>query len=471
MTAGRFRQELLERVRRTVSARAMFAPGDLVVVAVSGGPDSMVLLDILHLLSAELRIKLHVFHLNHLIRGESAEVDARFVAAESVKRAVPVTSRRFDIKQYGKERSLSVQEAAREVRYRLMEETAEEVGAARIALGHHADDQVETFLMRIVRGTGLAGLRGIPASRGPYVRPLIDAWREEILQYAEEVGVSYRTDPTNEEPVYLRNRIRISLVPALTEFDPQIKKKIVYVAELAGQDESLLDELAEDTYGVVAETRQGGRRGEIVMARDKLAEKHISLRRRLVRKAIAEVKGDLRGIGLVHIAPAMRFIETGEGFECHLPQGVLVYSEYGNLVVSARKAPPAVEPIVLEVPGRTEMPSLGVAIVAEYERGRPRGDRTTACLDADRTILPLVVRTRQEGDRFQPHGMKGAKKLQDFLVDEKVPKRKRDLVPIVESKGEIAWVVGHRIDERFKAGDNCRNVLVLRAEGMATREE
>lgn len=453
-----------DRVLTTIRKHQMLNRGDKVLVAVSGGPDSVALLHFLTQVKPVYDLTLHVFHLNHMIRGREADKDAQFVAEFANKLGVPSTPMRFDVPAFMKREKLSLEEAAREARYELMDKLASEIKASKIALGHHADDQVETFLMRLIRGSGLKGLLSILPVRNHYIRPFIEVSKEEIIDYINENGLEYRLDASNEDLSILRNKIRRELVPLISSYNPQFKPVLLRTIEVVREDQLHLEELTSEVFNVLAETGEGIAR---IPVQGVIAQS-IALRRRLMRKCISWVKTDLRGIDFKHIENILSNIEEAPAqFELELPGNIIVFTEYEHLVFARRElfelAP--VEPIRLEVPGITRVGTLGVEIDAqltssanlEFERnGR------VAHLDADKIPAELFVRTRRPGDSFKPFGMTKDKKLQDFFVDEKVPKRERDRVPIIASDGDIIWIAGFRIDERFKITEKTKRVLVLR---------
>jgi len=453
-----------DRVLSTIRKHQMLNRGDKVLVAVSGGPDSVALLYFLNQIRPVYDLTLHVFHLNHMIRGREAAEDAQFVVEFANKLGVPSTTMSFDVPALMKRERLSLEEAAREARYELMDRIASEIKADKAALGHHADDQVETFLMRLIRGSGLKGLGSILPVRDHYIRPFIEVSKEEIAEYIDENGLEYRLDASNEDLSILRNKVRRELVPLISSYNPQIRPTLLRTIEVVREDQLHLEELTSGVFDVLAETGEGIVRISI----QGLVAQSIALRRRLIRKCIGWVKTDLRGIDFKHIEGILSKIEEVPAqFELELPGDIIVFTEYEYLVFAKRGLfePAPVEPVRLAVPGVTKIGMLGVEIDArttdpsnlEFER-----NGAVAHLDADKIPGELFVRTRRPGDSFKPFGMTKDKKLQDFFVDEKVPKRERDRVPIIASNGDIIWIGGFRIDERFKVTEDTKRVLVLR---------
>ena len=442
----------------------MLTMGDTVLVAVSGGPDSVALLYLLKQAMPLYHLDLHVFHLNHQLRGREADEDAQFVKEFAELLGIPVILESFDVPALMKREKLSLEEAAREARYRLMNQIAASIKADRIALGHQADDQIETFLMRLIRGAGLEGLQSIPPVRDHYIRPLIEVTREDVLQYIDDNRLTYRLDASNEDLSILRNRIRYELVPLLIGYNPQFKGTLHKTIELVRDDQSHLEEITDGVFEALADTGTGIVRIPI----QGLLAQSIAIRRRLVRRCIKWVKSNLRGIEFKHIEAVLEGLgSVPVRVELELPGQIIVFAEYDDLVFGQRSLfePPVFEPIVLSVPGITTINPLDVEIEAEFvERGDLvfERDGEVAHIDAGKLTGVLMVRTRRPGDSFRPFGMAGEKKLQDFFTDEKVPRRQRNKIPIVESDGKIVWIAGFRIDDSFKVTEETERVLVLR---------
>ncbi|MDI6873114.1 tRNA lysidine(34) synthetase TilS [Candidatus Solincola sp.] len=442
---------VIQRVRRTVRRWGMLSPGDLVVVAVSGGVDSLVLLDVLAQIAPLEGISLRVFHVDHGLRPDSAR------EAEHVERAargygLSFRSVRVEVEAPGPG-GLSPEEAAREARYRAYEEELAKSGARRLATGHTADDRVETLLLRLFTGAGPRGLAGIPPVRGPYIRPLCLLWREEIERYARFLPFPPMEDPTNRDTSIPRNRIRHVVIPFLEENFPGARKVLLREAEALGEVwEWLEDEAREaEKRGV----REEG--GVLEVSTSHLLALPPPLRRelvaRLVRRAGAEPDYHL-------LEDILRLSKGGGSASLDLSGGLRASREYGRLLFGPAPRGAAVEgegfhEVDVHGEGEYPLPGGGCLKVELVSRAGgippPReGDPRVAWLDADRLTFPLRLRRMKPGDRFHPLGAPGTRKLQDFLVDLKVPRRERERVAVLESGGKIAWVVGYRPDERFK---------------------
>ena len=462
--------DLLERVEDFIRRHRLLAPGERVLVAVSGGPDSLALLHLFTRLKEPWRLELHAAHVNHGLRADAAE-DAAFVAATGEAWGVPVHVVNVDVRAE-RRTGESLQQAARRLRYRGLLEIAQAVGAARIALGHHADDQAETVLMRLLRGAGTTGLAGIRPRRGPYIRPLLAVTRAEIEAYCREFQLKPRTDPSNLSLRYLRNRVRHELLPLLErEYNPNIRAVLARTAALLREEDDLLEALAARAHH-----RMQDGRGPADLPAAGLARLPAALARRVVRRALQAAGVDVALVSADHMAAILALVAAPGAVT--LPGGVRVGRRADRLVVERfvrRRAAACGQepPATLPVPGEARLPRLNVSIHAELvepprsldliAEPRKAAGPERAVLDWDRIVPPLVVRTWRPGDRMRPLGMTGSKKVQDIFVDAKVPKDRRASVPIVADQEGILWVVGLRVDARAAVGPGTRRVLVLRA--------
>ena len=449
----------------------MLNTGDRVLVAVSGGPDSVCLLSVLHALTKELSLMLHVAHLDHMFRGEESAKEALFVADFAERLGIPATIGKIDVPASCRERGLSAPSGAREVRYNFLRLVADKTGSSRIATGHTADDQAETFVMRLLRGAGASGLSAIPPVRDNIIRPLIDSTREEVLMYLRESGLAFVTDPSNAKPVYTRNRIRLELMPVLRQFNPRI------VETLAGEAGLLRDEdEAGDGYcAILMERILEKREHDFVITRKDFNALPAAFRRRLLKKAV-----DLAGAGpselsRVQIEDALAFMTGAEtGRAMNLPYGLAIEREYDTFILRQR-AETNEFCVQFAVPGITAIPERGMEIVT-HVRDRavePKHPPLSgnyvwqAQFDYDKIGSLLTLRNRQSGDWFHPAGMGGhRKKIQDYFVDEKVPRGKRGAVPLLCSGENILWVVGMRTDGRFLADAETKRVLIVLVRSM-----
>ena len=444
-----------------------------IVVAVSGGGDSLALLLLLDRLKDALKLTLHVAHLDHGLRGRNAQEDALFVERMAGDLGLSSTLGLEDVKSYRAERGLSLEEAAREVRYSFLARVAAGLGARGVALGHTADDQAETVLMHILRGSGLAGLAGMsPLSHQPspvhedgivLLRPLLDVTRSETAAYCRWRGVTPREDETNRSLGFTRNRTRLELLPSLEVHNPRIREALLRLSSSASLDQSYILGEASRALGELA-TSDGS---AVLIERGGFAALHPSIKRHALRLAYQSVAGSPEGLEHSHVEAMVRASEAGAGRSVDLPGGLVFSVEYDSLGLrpagSGGGFPKAISgerPLV--VPGETRIPGWNVSarLLAPGEGSLDTGPYS-AMLDAERVGDTLHVRGRRPGDRFTPLGMAGSKKLQDFMVDARIPADFRDSVPLVVSSEGVVWVVGHRIADWAKVTDGTREVLAL----------
>ncbi len=452
---------IIDKVRKTLKRYSMLEMGDKVIIAISGGPDSVCLLHILKELAPVYNLSLHIAHVNYQLRGEESLVDEAFVkgAAESLE--IPITIKAVEISS--KDRG-NLQEIAREIRYNFLKELAEKIEFDKIALGHTADDQAETFLIRMLRGSGTSGLSGIPLVReGRFIRPLLSVSRKEILDYLKEKVLPFREDSTNIKPFYLRNKIRHTLLPLLaSEYNKNIMEILSREAEILRADEEFLKGYVEALLpGVLINKKER----EIGLSIPELERLHPAMKRRAIRRCLEIIKGDLRGIYFSHIEEVIENILEGEtGRRINLPKGIVLEKNYDTLSILTEEKKKTIYPIFVKIPGETLAEAFGIRVNAEIIDGpiSVRDKRDSISLDLDKIPGAPFLRKRERGDYFYPKGMGGKKKkLKEFFIDIKVSRRERDRTPILAASEEIVWVVGHRADERYKVTDETKRVLLL----------
>jgi tRNA(Ile)-lysidine synthase len=475
--------EVLDIVRKTILHHRMFIDGGTVILGVSGGPDSLCLLHALKTLQEELGLNLHLAHLDHGIRGDESRADAAYVEELAREWQIPASVARGDALGYAQEHSLATEEAARRVRYLFLGRVAQEVGANCIAVGHNADDQVETILMHWMRGSGLSGLRGmLPVQvlgaeewwSGPIlrlVRPLLEVPRREIEAYCRQHGLQPRFDRSNLDLTYHRNRIRHELVPFLETFNPRIREVLRRSSRVITDDYEYLHHQGLEAWGRLARENDGA----ITFHLQPWSKLHPSLQRQLLREAIHRLRRSLRDITWTHIEQAREGLERlSTGARITLPQGLFLFKGYDSFVVGEAIPHPDLpllsgEPLPVKVPGGTQLPGRSWVLRSDIvnkqeltEEVLQNPDPWQAYLDLERTGTDLTLRTRERGDRLQPLGMAGrSKSLNAFMVDAKIPQHVRDSLPLVVCPRHIVWVTGHRIDERAKLTGQTRRVLHL----------
>ncbi|HYQ47582.1 MAG TPA: tRNA lysidine(34) synthetase TilS, partial [Thermodesulfovibrionales bacterium] len=365
----------------------------------------------------------------------------------------------IDVVSFKKERRLNLHEAARELRYQAFRDAALEVRASRIALAHTADDQAETFIMRLTRGSGPAGLSGIPIMRDNIIRPLLEVEREEIARFLRERDVVPVTDSSNLREDYFRNMVRMSVMPVLKRSNPNLIRSLCHTMAILREEEHYFGILVTRTLMKLI-SRKTEKKIELFLAPMEAMETVIL--RRVLRRVISEIMG-LRGIAFGHIEDIIGLIRNGAaGQRLRMPNGIRVIREYALLSVTTEE-PCRIAEYALSVPGEAVIRGAGLVLTAAFV---PSGEqtvdgRTSVLLDAENMKLPLVIRPRRPGDRFRPMGFAGTRKVQDFFVDLKVPRDERDTVPIVSSGDDIVWIAGYRPDDRFKVTEHTKKFLRL----------
>jgi tRNA(Ile)-lysidine synthase len=461
----------LQQVEEVIRKQSLLADGSTVLLAVSGGADSVCLLDVLVQLAPLHRWQLHVGHFNHRLRGEAAEADAVFVQGLASRWGLPCTVEAGDVADLARAHHLSLEDAARRLRYAFLTRTAQAVGAAAIALAHHQDDQAETVLLHLLRGSGLAGLAGMQYRNGLLVRPLLDFPRQALRDYCQRKGLAFREDATNLSVVPQRNWVRHVVIPMLQERYPQVGEALARAARVLGQDFAFLVHSARAWLAQHSRQCDEGLLLELAAWR----ELHPALQAWTLRCAVQQVAGTWHDLEQVHLAEVCALLQAAQpGMWRPLPGGLMVRLEQDGIWMGPADRVRPWQPVLLAVPGETSLPSLGQRIVAEVVEGNALPAQVPsheAWLDLDQTGTVLRVRPRQPGDRFLPLGMATEKKLQDFFVDTHVPLRLRDRIPLVETAdGCIVWVAGHRLDARFRVTAQTCRMLHLRLETSSSPE-
>ena len=459
-------------VCRTLHRYGMLETGDAVLMGVSGGADSVALVHIFAELSFRFCLKLGIAHLNHCLRGEESDRDEQFVMELAEKLSLPCFTAKKDAEAYRRANRLSPEEAAREIRYDFLRTTAQEKGFNRIALGHHADDNAELMLMFLLRGSGTAGLSGIPPSRqGLYIRPLLDLSRSDILAYLRQKGAGWVTDSSNSDLRYLRNRVRHELIPHLkTRYLPSVVRTLNRVSDIFREEEQWLSGIAADLFQKILISAEKDR---IVLSVSGLGQMPVAAQRRVLRHALFCVKGNLRGITFAHTEKILSLLRTEEkGRFPDLPARIRV-TKQGNLLCFSAEAEPLrslgkkkPEPVsfcyTVTAPGRIRIRETGASLIFSLPDQIPAVWETggsTAFFDLEKAAFPLVIRNFQPGDRFRPLGMQGTQKLKKYFADRKIAGEKRADCPLVLSAGRIIWVAGHRIDDCAKVTSQTEKVL------------
>ncbi|RJQ53714.1 MAG: tRNA lysidine(34) synthetase TilS [Nitrospiraceae bacterium] len=476
--------ELSIKVKETVGKYAMLSEGDCVLIGLSGGPDSVCLAVILDKLKADFNLSLHAVYVDHGLRPDEAVAEKEFCGDLCKRLGINFFCETVDVKKYKKDNGLNTQEAARGLRYRVFGDIAGDINASRIALGHNADDRAETFLINLFRGSGRKGLTGIPPVRGLesrvkiqdsrfkknilIIRPLIEIERREIEEFLTEqfkiknsnFNIPFVIDSSNLKKDYFRNWIRLSFLSELKNRNPALVRNMCRTMDILKEEDDYLEIIVTKT---LMKLITGKTAGAIELFLVPLETMERPVLRRVLRRAIDETEG-LGGISFTHIWDIIDLVKSGKsGDRIYLPKEIRVIKSYSTLKITS--GPPVrIGSHSLDVPGELALKEAGVYLKASLEgvTDDHSDGKTGAIFDAGKMGFPLAVRARREGDFFYPSGSGGRKKLQDFFVDEKVPRDERDSVPVVLSGDDIVWVAGYRADERFRVTGKTEKVLRLK---------
>jgi tRNA(Ile)-lysidine synthase len=456
--------ELLEKVKETLNKYSMLSEGDCVLIGLSGGPDSVCLAVILDKLKKDFNLSLYAVYIDHGLRPDEVEKEKTFCREFCGRLGINLFCESVDVGNYSKQKGLNKQEGARDLRYEVDEEIAGRINAARVALGHNADDQAETLLMMLLRGSGRKGLSGIPPVRKKIIRPLIEIEKKDIEEFLfqnvraiHESPLPFMVDSSNLKKDYFRNWLRLTVMSELKKRNPSLIHNICRTMDILREEDDYLEIVVTKTLMRLI-SRKSDDAIELFLLPLSAVEKPIL--RRVLRRALDATDG-LRGISLAHIEDIISLIKTGKsGDRVYLPRDIRVIRDYSVLRITSL-SPVKIGEGEIAPPGEIVFREAGIKIKALFEeKGYGQGDdKYTVLLDAGNMVFPLKVRHREKGDFFYPHGFGKKKKLQDYFVDEKVPRDERDSVPILVSGNDIVWVAGYRADERFKITNKTEKFL------------
>ncbi|RII30567.1 MAG: tRNA lysidine(34) synthetase TilS [Geobacter sp.] len=473
--------ELSKRIARTIREQRLFEPEDTLIVAISGGADSTALLDLLATLPG-FAPRLVAAHVNHCLRGEDSNADEQFARELATRHDLPFESMRIDVKELAAQRGLNLEDAGRRARIAFFEELREKWRATAVALAHHADDQAETVLMRLMRGSGPSGLSGMQYrnDRG-FIRPMLDITRAEIENYLKERGLTWREDASNSDGDFLRNRIRHELLPLLEGYNPAIRQRLGITAALLADEDVLLDQLAEKAVMRACSANDQGLACDISL----LAAEPAALRRRVFRLALERLAGNLDHFTSRHIKSLELLSDSSRpNATLNLPQGITAIREYGTLLLKRASAsspcanssnkplhpsPPLQgaagadpEMRIITGPGVYEIPNGGRLTISTVQAALADLSHLpadTAVFDLDQAPFPWHVRTFQPGDRIVPFGMSDSKKVKEIFIEAKIPLARRRQIPLVFSNDTLIWVCGLRTSHLSRVSSLSSNLV------------
>jgi tRNA(Ile)-lysidine synthase len=461
---------LLDKVKKTIDQYHLLNKGDRLIIGVSGGVDSMVLLYLLNACRQEFEISLVVAHVNHGLRPKEAEKEAEVVQREAERLGWPYEYGQFNVKEFQKMGGFSPQDGARRIRFHFFNSLLKKHGANKIALGHNADDQVETVLLRLIRGSGLKGLKGmLPVRDGRVIRPLLEVWREEIESLAREMEIPYLVDSSNLKGHYLRNRIRLNLVPLIErEYQPNFKEILLRTSAILREENDYLEQEAKKAYQQIVQEEKDA----ISFEFSQYQCLHEAIQWRVIQRILGEISGEERimeeggGSDVRLIFEKLQL--PSPSFLLELPFGVCFEKRYDRVLLRKGRGE-TVPPFEVDLisPGRTYIEEIGKEVVIEEIEKEDKflsfkESSQTGLLDYRKLQFPLKIRNFRPGDRFQPLGVKGTQKLKEFFIDHKVPRFERPKVPLLISGEMIAWIIGYRIDERVKVNEKTEKILKVK---------
>lgn len=457
---------MIDKVLNTIRNNKMFNVGDKVVVAVSGGPDSICLLHVLYIIKDKLGIDLVAAHINHCLRGDEANKDEEYVKEFCNSLDIECFVKRENVEKVAMEKKISTEMAGREIRYDFFQKILTKIQGNKVAIAHNSNDQAETVLMRIIRGTGIEGLVGIKVVRDNiFVRPIIDISRVEIEEYCKDNNLNPRIDKSNLETIYTRNKVRLELIPYIEKnFNPHIIETLNRLSLNMKDDSDYIAKISIEHYKTHCKKTEN----RIII--NKIAfEEHISILSRMIRMALKDIKGDLYNLDKKHIEDVINIQKGHTGKSIMLPEGIRVLNNYGDICFYSEKHKSFKDiyekEYILKIDSENKLNEIGLSInlkvIDAQNIGELNKKKLIKCFDYDKIADKIKLRYRKNGDKFVPFGMKGSKKLKDLFIDLKIPKDERDEIPLIIFGEDIAWIVGYRISEKFKIDKNTKNILQI----------
>lgn len=452
--------EVSRTFKRTVERYGLVKPGDTILAACSGGPDSVALVDLLVELRREMPFDVAVAHFDHRLRPGSP-ADAAFVRQRAKELGLPFFFGRRDVRAFARRENLNLEEAARILRYEFLRGAAKKAGATRIATGHTLTDQAETLLMRLLRGTGLTGMGGIqPVASDGLIRPLIEIEKPDLEAYLRERGCVFRRDETNADRRLFRNRIRLELLPFLEKkFEARVVRHLGRLALILQDEERVMEDVVDTVLGRTASWRNGS----CELDARELAVLRPGLARRVVRAFLKELRGDLRGVTFEDVEDILALVD---GREKTVRQGLVVHRRGGRIARKQETAETEAKVFSRRWDGETEIeiPEAGIRVRGEKLKPGERlvfDDRRRAYFDLKKLVFPLVIRSRKPGDAYRPLGAPGRKKLSEALRDKGVPQADRDRTPVFVSGFDIVWAPGLPVSNGHQVTALTKAILLI----------
>lgn len=454
---------MIEKVKKTIEKYNLMEKGERVVIALSGGPDSTALMAVLAHVAKELDLRLIVAHFNHGLRGAESDEDEKFSRDLAQKEGLVFVSKKMT--KGKKEKGVSPEDFYRRERYNFLNKVAENYQAQKIALGHNLQDQAETVLLNLLRGSGLEGLKGfLPIRDGKFIRPLMETSREEIITFLNKEGIPYCKDSSNEDSKYLRNQIRYELIPYLKEkFNPKIEENLTQMAEILRSEDEFIKQTVANTMKSLFIQRQPN---QILLKIDNINKLHLAIRLRLYKTFLESFNPTKNGFSFIHIKALDNLAQKSEsGKRIVLPLGIEARCEYEMLVLEQREniSKQIEYQYIMNVPGSCYIEEKNLTVRSELitKEHLVKSKKNEVYLDFDKIQQPLIIRNRKDGDWFQPLGMRGRQKIKNFFIDHKVPRDKRDEMMLLVDNLSVIWIENMHLNDRVKITSNTKNVLKI----------
>ena len=441
---------LIGTVQHYVKKKHLLHSGETIIAAVSGGADSMVMLDMLVNLRKLWNLKIIVAHVNYQLRGKESNGDEQLVRKTAKRYGLPFHSMRSETKSVARQKKQSLQAAAREIRYTFFETLKQSLNADAVATAHHADDNAETMLINLLRGSGIDGLAGIPPRRDAVIRPLLCIRRSDILRYAKEQNVKYRVDSTNAGDDYTRNFLRIKIIPSLQKrVNPSLNETLLHEAELFRTAADFVHiETKKVFQNIVSSDTIDLKKLEMV---------HPFIQESIIRRMLSERKIEPTFLNTDSI---MELKISQKGSSVNLQSGWTAERLAKSIVIQKNDAQSF--EYTMERAGTLSADGFNITVKKFAVPGNKKGrNPSTEYVDAATLVFPLIIRSWRPGDFFIPIGMRGKKKLSDFFGEQKIANKEKTGIPVVESNGNIVWIAGMRLDERYKITDSTTSTYQL----------
>lgn len=460
---------IINSVRQTIKRENLIEKNDKILIALSGGPDSICLLDIMIKLKDEYNLTLYAAHLNHRIRGIDAQEDSLFCQKICKKNNVTFFVKNIDIPELAVQQSRGVEEVARDVRYDMFFDIKNKLGINKIAVAHNLDDQAETMLMKMFRGSGIQGLRGIDYKRKDgIIRPLLDIYKSQINEYCDVNNLNPRIDKTNFESDYSRNKVRLDLIPYIeNNYCENIKQILSRTANVIRDDYNYIEKVSKEHYELLVKNKSDD---EIILDLPLLKNTDTAIQKRVIRLAILDIMGNLNNIENVHIVDSLSLLEKSDGKIINLPKNLKAYIKNEDYIITTKNQEN--EEITyeykIEIDGKTVVNEIGLTVTTSVLPAKDSlalpVSKYIKVFDYDKIVGSLYVRSRKIGDKLSPIGLTGTKKIKDILINKKIPADTKYMFPIISDDEQILWLLGYRISENYKIDDSTQRVIRIQLE-------